>query len=348
MKIYDNGLLSIENLMPTQLDMDRILTRRKLVVRKEQKDSLRRFEAGLVGENTVVEYLKEYGRKHWVVLRNLWLNDFGACECDVVLLTGIGIHTFEVKNYVGEFIYEKGTCTLNGQTIKHNCLSQAAKAQATLREVCRKFSRNTPVSGALVFAGTDNDVEIRSPFDDVQVVARSGLRKHIQNIAHAEDNAHYTSTIDVQGIIQHLTNIAVPNPYIPTPLSKDEMASLWKGICCANCGNFDVEIGRQYVTCPCGLHEPRDEAVIRTICEYGVLTYDQAMNRADLLDFFGGDISKHIFRKIMNKFFKCSYKNRYTTYQNFRLPYDKIKHFFVIDLPKILYINKKDYLLINS
>lgn len=292
METYKHGLLSINELLPNQLDFDRSLARRQVDVDQRLLDSLKRFEAGLAGENIVVEYLREFGRKHWVIIRGLWLDDFGTSECDVVVLTGVGVHTFEVKNYIGDFVFENSACMLNGRKLKHNVVSQAAKAQATLKEVCQNYSRNVQVSGALVFVGIDNTVEIRSPIDDIQVVSRSGLRKHIQSIANAEDNARYVSTLDQRGLIQHLKNVAVSNPYLPDPLTPAEIRSLRKGIYCAYCGNFDVEIRQRYAICGCGLHEPRDEAIVRTIYEYAVLTYDRPMRRADLLDFFGGDISK--------------------------------------------------------
>lgn len=61
-----------------------------------------------------------------------------------------------------------------------------------------------------------------------------------------------------------------------------------------------------------------------------------------------GIFQKYLFHKIIKQYFNVSNKNKYTTYDNFRLPIYTIKELFPISAPKILYIDEKDYLVIKN
>ena len=37
-----------------------------------------------------------------------------------------------------------------------------------------------------------------------------------------------------------------------------------------------------------GMYEPREEAIVRTICEYGVINNEQNLTTSELTKFFGG------------------------------------------------------------
>lgn len=71
------------------------------------------------------------------------------------------------------------------------------------------------------------------------------------------------------------------SPYQPQPLTLLEQANLRRGIKCANCSNFDLDTARSYLICNCGLHEPRGMAIVRTICEYGILNFDKDLHIAE-------------------------------------------------------------------
>lgn len=65
----------------------------------DQQYQLKRLELGEAGEEILIEYLQEYGCEHWLVLKNIWFNNYGICENDILLLTNHGIYVFEVKKY---------------------------------------------------------------------------------------------------------------------------------------------------------------------------------------------------------------------------------------------------------
>ena len=273
---------------PKELDQLRILSRRKTNFSKDEQYQLARLEAGESGEETVVQYLENYGRGHWIVLRNVWLDDYGISENDILLITTNGLYVFEVKNYTGTFVYHDGECVINGRANKNNCVAQARKAYLNMRDILQKLSSRLMIQGALIFVGTDNMVDILSPVAEIEIVQRSQLRHFIMKIAEQENRNAY-HTIDPAAVIAHLEAFQVPNPYLPAQLALNEMKEVRGGIQCAHCGNGDLHIGRaQYIHCACGFSESRDKAVVRTVCEYGVLRYGEVLKLEELLPFFNG------------------------------------------------------------
>lgn len=348
MELFQTKLSIQDAKRPTELDQLRILCRRKRYVSEDERYQLMRLEAGEAGEETVIQYLREYGCEHWVVLRNVWLSDYGVCECDILLITNHCIYVFEVKNYTGTFTYENGTCLINGRNNKNNCIAQARKAYLNLRDIIQKYARNIKTEGALIFVGIDNMVDIKSPVEDIQVIQRNQLRHFIQKIAEQEQIKAYRP-IDKFALIQHLEAQQVSNPYFPKPLTLGEMTEIKKGIYCAHCHSFDVEVGKsQYISCPCGFSEPRDRAIVRTICEYGVLQYDETLKLENLLQFFGDDVTRNKLSQVLHKYFESVNKNKYTYHINKKLPLEKILKEFHFLLPNKLTQSEMEYTYISE
>lgn len=332
---------------PTELDQLRILSQRKRSFSENEQYKLSRLEAGNAGEETVIHYLETYGREHWVVLRNVWLDDYGISENDILLITYDCIYVFEVKNYTGTFVYDDGQCVINGRVNKNNCVAQARKAYLNVRDILLKLLSRLNVRGALIFVGTDNMIQINSPVEEIEIVQRNQLRHFITKIAEQENRNTYP-TIDQAAVIAHLEKYQVENPYRPNPLTPDEMKELRRGIQCARCGNDNLDIGRaQYIHCPCGLSEPRDKAIVRTICEYGVLRFDQELKIENLLPFFGGDISRSNLKRVLHEYFETVYKARYTYQVNKKLPLTKIESEIEFKLPTKLKLGRKEFICLK-
>lgn len=94
-----------------------------------------------------------------------------------------------------------------------------------------------------------------------------------------EKKAHSTSSIDSSKIIETLERFSINNPY-PAQLNPyDKVCSLRKGIHCGFCHNFNIKISKNKISCVCGYIESKEEAVIRTICEYGALNFTSTLKK---------------------------------------------------------------------
>lgn len=342
-EVQTQGIIEAKK-WPSPLDFSRIYIKR--MDTSEKECYLHRIkEAGLAGEDTVVNYIKKFGCKHWIVIRNMWFDDFGRCENDVTLITNIHCCVFEVKNYEHKYTHNNGVCRINNKKVKNSPVAQARKNFLNLTKICGEFSPDLQVKGALVLAAIDQEVDIQSPVEDIEVILRNNLRKYIHSLVEEERKAQRYEHMDKKGLIRYLEQYEILNPNRARTLSDDEMINLRKGICCANCGSFDLDFNNRekYIKCSCGFHEPREEAILRTICEYGVLRSDRQLTMKELSGFFGGQISRKVLRKILKKYFEVKENGRYTYYVNLKLPFEKIRHHFKLKLPRIHYMNDQDY-----
>ena|SRR5690625_2615981 len=219
-----------------------------------------------------------------------------------------------------------------------------------LKNICAEVSPYIDVEGALIFTAIDQEVEIQSSIEDIEIVLRNNLCKYIRNIVKKEREASNSIPIDKESLISYFERYEILNPNLAIPITDEEMTTLRRGIHCSNCGSYEIDFNNQanYIKCPCGFHEPREEAILRTICDYGVLRSNKELSRNELLDFFGHQVSRRSLLRVLNKHFEVKKKGKYTHYINRKLPFEKIRHLFELDLPRIHYMKDRDYQIFIS
>lgn len=313
-------------ILPTLLEFKEIAHARGLLNAKEVNDYLRE-EKGAVGEGIISDFLYEEGAADWMNLQNLWLYDGSIFECDSVLFTHHKIHTFEIKHYTGQFTYKNGSCQIGNLKMESDCIQQARKSFLKFRKLCQTFSSNIQVSGALIFSSNKNKVVIESQVEDIHILEMPDLYQYIQRILQEERGNPYPP-IDWQPLIQHLKQFKSHNPFYPEAKTKEQIKDARKGIRCAMCKKFNVTFSKHYVECPCGYHESREEAIVRSACEYGILTYNRNFSAGDIHDFISDDCSRSFVQRTLAKHFKMIKKNRYTYYENISTNYPNLKNQF--------------------
>lgn len=81
------------------------------------------------------------------------------------------------------------------------------------------------------------------------------------------------------------------------------------------------------------MHEPRENAIIRTICEYGVIHHNKDLTVSELVKFFDGDISKQTLRKYLNTYFTRIGTGKGTKHLNPCSPFKKVQKYFDLKRP---------------
>lgn len=289
---------------PNLLDMYREMNLREALDSDKQSE-LYRLERGASGEKKVIEYLVEFGLDHWEVLTNLWLYEYGLFEIDCLLLTETDIYLFEIKNYNGDFKYVNSQCYFSDDVISHNPISQTQRCKVNLQNILSAADMQVPVHGNLVFTGEHADIDIHDYIEDLNVLTINQLRKLIYSIANNEQIKLDTSKrkLNRTKILRIIERAKRKSPYQPQPLRMVEQANLRKGIKCSKCASFNLNTARSFISCKCGLHEPREMAIVRTICEYGMLNFDKDIRVADLCNFFNGDLSRITITNYLNSYF---------------------------------------------
>lgn len=310
---------------PTELDIYQIMRYRKNPSAKEN-NYCDRLVAGNNGENIVIDYFNKYGKKHWLGIRNFWLNYYGTSECDLVLMTNNACYIFEIKNFDGYFEYKNGECFLNGNLLRRNCMTQIKRTYTSLQEITHKYSSLIKVYGVLLFIGEHNHVTIDTNSSDIQIIQKNQLKRFIQNIA--EEESLEPVTFNPKQLITYYEKFENNNPYSAKPIKKKKLSKLQKGIYCARCKSFNVSIHKHSIRCLCGHIEFRDQAMLRTICELGTLTFNSHLKQSEIRHFINKQASVGYTINILKNHFNMINKNRYTYYENKKLPFNKIKNQF--------------------
>lgn len=230
---------------------------------------------------------------------------------------------------------------MNNREVPKSGVQQAKNASIKIQELCQKVDRSIEVQGVLVFISADNHVEIKSDIGNLDVVPRAQLLNYIKEIVYEEQRSN-RKPLDPKKLITYCEKFETspPNPLVP--ISPAQMKKARKGIYCARCQSYNITNTKLYVKCNCGLEESREEAVVRTICDYGVLNFESPLRREEILSFLNEQVSRTYLISIIYKHFRVSKNYRYTYFENKRLPYVKIKEDFQIDLPSTLYLNEKN------
>ena len=318
----------------TKLEVLREIDKRQgLTQHKKYKNELYLLEKGNRGEERFLHYLKTNGAPHWTVLRNVWLEYYGEFECDVLLVTHLGLHAFEVKNYSGKLELRNNQCVRNGKVIGHNPFSQTQKSTTNLTEIINQHSHALTVQGVLSFVGTHNNVQLHDNVSGIDVLQLNELQRYIRHLAQVE-RRHFNKPINLDAILAALHKYEVGQPSKEKEIPEKIKNNVRKGICCSHCGNFEAKLTKTYLICPCGLYEPRIEAVIRTICEYGVIHHQKNLTTTALTDFFAGKVSRSTIFRFLNQYFERTGSYKDAQYINKFAPFIKVKSEFKLQQAK--------------
>lgn len=330
MILFQTEILKQTANYPTKLDFQRIITARDRLNTSQNKSKLERIETGLLGEEKVIHLLEEQKKDNWIVIRNLWLDyNNNTFEIDIILITNYCVYLFEVKNYTGSFIYENGACILNGWKMDNDIIQQTRKIYLRIKRIFERLQAPIKVKGILVFINDKNKVRINSPVEDITILDLPDFYEYIKEIVR-DENKKRPQIINSNEIIDQLQRFEIMHPYLPKPIPRVAFEKLQTGIHCVQCKNFNIEIKKLSIECQCGLEESREEAMVRTICDYGVLNYTGKLTTGAIYNFLGNTASDTYTQEILAKHFEMVPKNKYTYYKVRILPFYKIHNTFKI------------------
>lgn len=300
-------------------------TRREVLNELHKRDGLdsklisefNRLEAGYDGEELVFDYLNQFGQSDWVVCRNLWLDYYGEFEIDLLLITDSRIYTFEIKHFSGVYEFKNNQCLRNGQKIGHNAISQAQKSFINIQNLFERNGFQQSIHGTVIFTGKHFDVKVQDEIADLTILTINQLRDYIWKISNRETRGVPTN-MDVDYILSLLNQYAVSNPFPPRVITPEMDTRMKKGILCSHCRKQITYSEKYYFDCSCGMSEPRENAIVRTICEYGMIHFDKELTTVPLVDFFNGELHIKTIRYYLKKYFGRSGTGRCTQYTNIR------------------------------
>lgn len=248
-------------------------------------------------------------------------------------MTYTGLYGFEVKNYSQQIEFKNNDAWMLGEPMTKNPISQTRTMTRNLNKMFKKNAGLPKVQGVLALVGEDNGVKNHESVTDVNVIARGDIRQYIWTIDHNERQIP-GYPIDPELILKELAPFENKSSFIPELLPGVTEKYIKKGICCSRCGSFKLDTSKFYIECPCGGYESREEAIVRTICEYGIIYRDKHFTTRELFNFINGDISKRTLHRYLNKYFKKRGSYRNAEYINDKLIFEKHRDDFDLKYPR--------------
>lgn len=168
----------------------------------------------------------------------------------------------------------------------------------------------------MMFVNSDSQLQVEGEEAEL-ALNRAGLIGLIQQIYESEviSMPANLKSFQIQKLIAERYRIR--NHYPPKSLSVEQVSQLRSGLCCSECKSFEDDLSCYKVICrQCGHRESKERSIVRTICEYGVLTHERELRSTEIQVFFGNQVPFHYVSKILSRNFQHLMTGRYSHYEN--------------------------------
>lgn len=265
-------------------------------------------EKGYAGECTYDRIFDEVGHESVLVFRDIYLGIEGrAAQYDSLIVSDDGIVVNEIKNYSGNYRYDKGTWYIGKSPVSDDALSQLRRAVGKLVKLRYQVLGKFNISGKVIFP----NIEFRLQSNDDElwdnVVMRSGLRSYLSQF----QNMHAGRA--AEDIAELIRNHIVPNTYFDKCADFDAVR---KGLYCSECGGFELENRHFYMTCSdCGKTEKKETHVLRAIGDFKSLFFNENLTKQRFMEFIDYKVSRRTVFRLLNKYCTQITKGKWTYYE---------------------------------
>ncbi|WP_271400518.1 nuclease-related domain-containing protein [Salinicoccus roseus] len=270
------------------------------------------LDTGHAGECEFDRWIEEFGGEGWRVYRDVWIDAGGPTQIDTMIVMEAGIFIFDVKNYSGAYAYSGGKWSVNGRPLIKDIFVQLKRSMEKVQFMMREIDPSVPAEGAIIFINEHFSFEAEDAVQD-RVVMRHCLKKHILGMARGQLRLR----MPVEALCREIEAFFIDCPYSPPRCDAALYLRVDKGLRCHRCGEFEHEVMRYHFRCLyCGYREAKEKAVLRSICEYGVIRNDCMLRVADIHHFLGGTVGERYVRSILIKYFRVAARGRHAAYVN--------------------------------
>lgn len=299
-------MILFDRFVGMELAYYRALNRRVLLSGEDAKN-LSAQEKGYAGECTYDRIFDEVGHGFVFVFRDVYLGIEGrAAQYDSLIVSDDGIVVNEIKNYSGNYQYDKGTWYIGKSPVSDDALSQLRRAVGKLVKLRYQVRGKFNISGKVIFP----NIEFRLQSNDDElwdnVVMRSGLRSYLMQFQNM--NAGRVAEDIAELIRSHI----VPNTYFDKCA---DFSAVRKGLYCSECGGFELENRKYHLVCEsCGSRETKETHIIRAISDYKALFLNERLTNKRFMEFIGYKVSEKTVFRMLNKYCEQHLKGPATHY----------------------------------
>ncbi|OFO56165.1 nuclease-related domain-containing protein [Nosocomiicoccus sp. HMSC059G07] len=266
----------------------------RLPLDDNSKYYLERLERGFEGENEFSEILASYNT--CTSIHDFTFEIDGSTrQIDTVFLSNNECILFEVKNYIGDFIYKEDEFYVyhNMQKIP-SPVRQVDEAWSKFRELLQRIGVRKSVRHYVVFI--NEEFHLYNAPDHLSIITRAQLRRVLDNLARNRDAVSDTTLQLKEKLLAHNIKDTRPAHVIY------QYDNLKKNVFCFNDGSPLHLSGRNSYTCEiCDFKTSVKEVVLETARDFSVLFPTEKITVPALIDFSGGVLTKHNLQKALNE-----------------------------------------------
>ncbi|XJS10979.1 nuclease-related domain-containing protein [Aerococcaceae bacterium WGS1372] len=303
---------------PFYLEYLEILERR-INLPEESKRRLWAQRVGYEGHRAFDELLVEYCPKDWEILHNLNFNHpVGKTQIDTLLINSQAIYHFEVKNLVQPAEYRDGEWynQATGRRFR-NYFTQMNRQRELLGHILESLDIRAPIISRLVLI---NDQDTVTFTEDMQehYLKRWQIKQFLENIRQLGTMTSKRKLINPAEAARRIVELTIEEFERDQYPEANLIHEARKGMLCVNCKtNLVGSQSRYLVKCArCGKVESREAAVMRTICEVGVINYEKDLTARMVNDLIGEPSMARYIRRKLADYFEVKGRGRGTSYNN--------------------------------
>lgn len=222
-------------------------------------------------------------------------------QIDKFIMTENRLYPFEVKNNVGDYIYEeKALINKRTKSIIQNPLLQSERADTLLRQLLQSHGFHFPIESWVVFINPEFTL-YHAPLDKPFVFPTQvkGFLKTLDSTPSRLNGNH-------KRLAEWLISLHnAHSPFNNLPVYKYDTQQ--KGFTCAICHSFKISVSRNKCVCgDCGHEEKVELSILRGAEELKLLFPEMKITTSLVFDWFGGMVSRRTIIRILVNNFKIS------------------------------------------
>lgn len=270
---------------------------------------------------------------NWQFITNKFFDlPYNQAQMDAILIAPHRITVFEVKNLKAKYIYEDERWRTNGKELDYDYFDQVRNVRKIIRIILQKNKIQMNVDSKLMLINEFDTVDIRDNVEKLYL-----KRWHLQDYVQEMKDSEAGGTVSMNNLTKTLLNYTV-NRYIPDKKPWN-FGKIYNGIVCNHCHNthLDTRSQRVHVICKrCGFKEVKEIAVLRTVCELGILYYDKPLTKRLIKNFINDSSLENVINRVFRMYFTRLTSMKRSEYFN---PMRQIEYAFPNVLEKLRYKN---------
>lgn len=308
---------------------------------EESKTNLWIYQTGFEGQVAFDRLLQGLFPSDWILLNDLTLEHKSRfIQIDSLLISPHAIYHFEVKNLKSKCDYRDGDFYKANSNYKYkNYFEQMDRQRKLLKAILEELDVRTPLVSKLVLINEEDTVNFIEDVPDLylkhqdikpfiweQAIIQANIERKLANPKSGLEVVKklIESKIEPTKVEEQLNAIKVSEYLQESYPESVFVQDVRKGILCQNCNTSIHEVERYRVRCGhCGHLESKEHAVVRTICEIGLMNYDQPITFRMVKDFLEGCIPERTYQRYLKKYFANNNTNNIRHFNNPRASINK-------------------------